>query len=272
MDGKEKNFSVTEKITSRKNPGVISACALSDKKNRDKSGLFATEGIKLLRELRDEKVEIEKVFCTSRALEKYADTLCTLSCRIYEVTDEVYDKLSSEKNPEGIFAVAKKTKVYSKASETPGSGGFVMLDRVQNPSNVGTVIRTASALGVSRILLGEGCADVFGPKTVRAAMGTLFKVNICITDDICREIEEIQKSGAEVFAAALDENSEDVAKVAFSQDDCLLIGNEGEGISEKALALCKRKIIIPMRQNTESLNAAAAAAILIWEKQKGAII
>ena len=100
-------------------------------------------------------------------------------------------------------------------------------------------------------------------------MGALFKVNICITDDICREIEELQKGGAEVFAAALDENSEDVAQVSFSHNDCLLIGNEGEGISEKVLALCKRKVIIPMRQNTESLNAAAAAAILIWEKQKG---
>ena len=263
-------FAVTEKITSRKNPKIISACSLADKKGRDKCGLFAAEGIKLFRELLLEGVKLARVFCTARAIEKYSDELSRAECEIFEVTDEVYDKLSFEKNPEGIFAVAEKTRLYSTASETPGDGGFVMLDRVQNPSNVGTVIRTASALGVSRILLGAGCADVFGPKTIRAAMGTLFKVNICVTDDICREIEEIQKSGAQVFAAALDETSEDVAKVSFSHDDCLLIGNEGEGISKEALALCARKVIIPMRQNTESLNAAAAATILIWEKQKGA--
>ena len=261
---------VTEKITSRKNPKIISACSLADKKSRDKSGLFATEGIKLLKELILEDVKICRVFCTSRALSKYADDLGCLDCEIFEVTDEVYDKLSFEKNPEGIFMVAEKTKIYPTACETPGDGGFVMLDRVQNPSNVGTIIRTACALGVSRILLGGGCADVFGPKTLRAAMGTLFKVNICVADDICREIDEIQKSGAKVFAAALDETSVDVASVNFSRDDCLLIGNEGEGISENALSLCHGKVIIPMRQNAESLNAAAAAAILIWEKQKGA--
>ena len=270
MEQNDFAVTVSEKITSRKNPKIIAACSLADKKNRDKSGLFAAEGIKLLRELISEKVELDKVFCTSRAVEKYADSLSKLSCELYEVTDEVYDKLSFEKNPEGIFAVAKKTPVYGRACETPGKGGFVMLDRVQNPSNVGTVIRTACALGVSRILLGEGCADIFGPKTLRAAMGTLFKVNICVTDDICREIEEIQSLGANVFAAALDSTSEDIGKVSFSPDDCLLIGNEGEGISEKALSLCKRKVIIPMRLNAESLNAAAAAAILIWEKQKGA--
>ena len=270
MTDQRPHFAVTEKITSRKNPKIISACSLADKKGRDKSGLFAAEGIKLFKELLLEKVQRVRIFCTSAAIEKYSSDLACAECEIFEVTDEVYDKLSFEKNPEGIFAIAKKTKIYESASQTPGDGGFVMLDRVQNPSNVGTVIRTASALGVSRILLGAGCADVFGPKTIRAAMGALFKVNICVTDDICREIENITASGAKVFAAALDETSIDVGKVSFLHDDCLLIGNEGEGISEKALGLCTQKVIIPMQQNTESLNAAAAAAILIWEKQKGA--
>lgn len=264
-----------EKITSRKNPKIISACALSEKKERDKTGLFAAEGIKLLKELISEKVELVSLFCTARAIEKYsAELLCAKDggCSVFEVTDEVYDKLSFEKNPEGIFAVAKKTAIYKTVSQTPGEGGFVILERVQNPSNVGTVIRTAAALGVSRIMLTSDCADIFSPKTLRACMGAIFKVNILVTNDVCREIGELQSCGGKVYAAALDDDSADVANVSFCKCDSILIGNEGEGISEKTLKECSNKIIIPMKQNTESLNAAAAAAILIWEKQRGMVL
>lgn len=262
---------MAEKITSRKNRRIIDAHSLSDKKARDKNGLFAVEGIKLFDELLCENVELCEVYYTESAGRRFADSIekASKKCEAFEVTDEVYEKLSFEKNPEGIFAVAKKTAIYTEALETPGDGGFVILDGVQNPSNVGTVIRTAAALGVSRILLGEGCADVFGPKTLRAAMGTLFKVNICVTGNICSQIQSLKEKGMHIYGAALDPTSVDVREISFEKDDCIVLGNEGNGISEKVLSLCDRKIIIPMRQNAESLNAAAAAAVLIWEKQKG---
>lgn len=262
---------MTEKITSRKNRRIIEACALADKKARDKSGIFAVEGIKLFEELLLEKVTLCEVYYTENAYKRFSEIINKAEgkCELFEVTDEVYDKLSFEKHPEGIFAVAKKTPVYNNVSETPGDGGFLILDGVQNPSNVGTVIRTAAALGISRILLGEGCADIFGHKTLRAAMGTLFKVNVCVTGDICTEIEKLKANGMSVYGAALDETSVDIRDISFKKDDCIVLGNEGKGISEKVLSLCDKKVIIPMRQGTESLNAAAAAAVLMWEKQKG---
>jgi len=263
-----------ETITSRKNPGIIAACSLADKKGRDATGLFATEGIKLLGELLDENITVTELFFTARAKQRYADAInraCGTGAKLFEVTDEVYAKLSSEKNPEGVFAVAKKSKVYASCADTPGNGGFLILDGVQNPSNIGTVIRTASALGIQKILLGPGCADIFSHKTLRASMGALFKVNICIAADLCKEIKYLLSSGCQVYAAALDKNSTDIRNTVFAAEDCIVLGNEGSGISDEVLALCDKKVIIPMQQNTESLNAATAAAILMWEKQKGAL-
>lgn len=263
-----------EIITSRKNRRIISVCALSDKKERDRRGLFCAEGIKLLSELISEKVEICELYFTDRAFSRYSAEieLCASNgTEVFEVSAEVYEKMSAEKNPEGIFAVAKKTPVYTNVENTPGDGGFLVLDGVQNPLNVGTVIRTASALGISRILLGEGCADIFNHKTLRAAMGTLFKVNICVTDDLAREIKKLSEMGT-VYGAALDKTSCDIRSVKFEKNDSVILGNEGNGISEEILSLCDKKVIIPMQQNTESLNAATAAAIIMWEKQKGQIL
>ncbi|MBR5528323.1 MAG: RNA methyltransferase [Clostridia bacterium] len=263
-----------EKITSRKNPKIAAACSLADKKSRDSTGLFVAEGIKLIKELILEGVKIHRLFFTEKAKNRFYDTLIKAQeagCELYEVTDEVYEKLSAEKNPEGIFAQAQKTSVYGSCADTPGSGGFLILDGIQNPSNVGTVIRTASALGISRILLGEGCADIFSHKTLRASMGSLFKVHICITEDLCGEIDYLKKQGAHIYAAMLDKDSTDIRSAEFSRDDCIVLGNEGNGISDKVSAVCDRKVIIPMQLGTESLNAASAAAILMWEKQKGVL-
>lgn len=263
-----------EFITSRKNARIVSVCALSDKKSRDRQGLFITEGIKLLRELLDENIKIRELFFTGRAKEKYqSEILCAVSCGTcaFEVTDEVYSKMSSEKNPEGILAAAEKFSVFDSVCDMPQEKGFVVLDAVQNPSNVGTVIRTASALGVSNIVLGAGCADIFGSKTVRAAMGALFKVNICVADDLSEQIKMLKENGVRVFGAALCPDSKAITEISFLPSDAIVLGNEGNGISQEILSLCTQKVIIPMHLGTESLNAASAATIFIWEKQKAQV-
>lgn len=264
----------SEFITSRKNARVISVCALADKKARDREGLFITEGIKLLRELLDENIKIRGLFFTAPAGEKYErDISRALSCgaEAFEVTDEVYSKMSSEKNPEGILAVAEKFSISDSICDMPCEYGFVILDQVQNPSNVGTVIRTASALGVKNIVLGPGCADIFGTKTVRAAMGALFKVNICIPENLSGQIAVLKQNGVRVFGAALSPSSKAIGEISFLPSDAIVLGNEGNGISDEILDLCTEKVIIPMHLGTESLNAAAAATIFIWEKQKAQV-
>lgn len=262
----------TEKITSRRNPKILACAALSDKKERDARGLFAAEGVKLCGELLKESVKIETVFFTARAEEKFSRTLnalCDAAEEAFLVSDEVYEKLTEEQSPEGILSVARKPAVFSDPLNTPGKGGFLILDEVQNPQNLGTMLRTASALGISRVLLGEGCADPFGKKALRAGMGSVFKIHLCITRDLVSAVKRLKSDSHRILAAALSDDAEDIRTVAMSPADHLIIGNEGRGISEAVLACRDKSVIIPMRQNTESLNAAAAAAVLMWEKQKG---
>lgn len=263
-----------EKITSRKNPKIAAARALSDKRTRDEKGLFAVEGAKLLEELLKENAEIAALYHTERAAAHAGALIEEASrrgARVYETTDEVFEKLSGEKSPEGLFAVAKKPQVFQNVSDMPGVGTIVALDRVQDPVNVGGIIRTSAALGVERLLLSAGCADPFGPKALRASMGTVLKVRLCFCppeDGISAQLRRLSESGAAVYGASLGQNSVDVRSVRFSPGDCLVFGSEGSGISDAVRAVCSQELIIPMRQNTESLNVAASAAILIWEMNK----
>ncbi len=264
-----------EIITSRKNPRILSAALLSDKKQRDKSGLFFTEGRKLLDEMLLTGIRIKELYYTQRAYERYEELVLRAhdaGASLFCVTDEVYAKLSQEKNPEGFFAVAEKFEVLTSAKASPKyRSGFLVLDGVQNPSNIGTAVRTACALGIPNILLSSDCADIFGPKAMRAAMGALFRVNFCVCGDICAEILRMKNDGIRFFAAALDENAEDIRNVDFSESDCIVVGNEGSGIRDDVLLLCDKKVIVPMQMGAESLNASSAAAILMWEKQRRVI-
>lgn len=270
--GKELFRNMYEAITSRKNPRIAEARALADKKERDRTGRFFVEGSKLCEELLKESSAVETVFFTERAREKYAfvvEPLLQAAKERFCVTDEVYDKLTDEQHPEGIFAVAQKPTVFRSIDQTTGNGGFLILDGVQNPSNLGTVVRTASAFGVERILLGEGCADPFGPKALRASMGTIFKVKLCIVDCLYDSVRTLCGGAGKLYGAALSEKARDIRSLSFSAEDHIVIGSEGRGISEPILSLCDTHVIIPMCQNVESLNAAAATAIFLWEKQKG---
>lgn len=227
-----------------------------------------------MRELLDENIKIADIYFTRRASEKYADQISravSSGANGFEVTDEVYAKMSCEKNPEGVLAVAQKFKTFESVKDMQKDDGFVILDGVQNPSNVGTVIRTACALGVSNIVLGTGCADIFGSKTIRAAMGALFKVNICLAENLGEQINVLKDMGVRVFGTALCRDSVSITEISFEPSDAIVLGNEGNGISDEILSLCTKKVIIPMHLGAESLNAASAATIFIWEKQKARV-
>lgn len=251
------------KLESRGNAKIISACALCDKKNRDGKGLFFFEGIKLLGEAMREDVRLESVFATSSALEKYGEVFSSLDSDVYEVSEPVYEKLTRENSPQGIFCVAEKP---SPARESTGL--CIMLDRLSDPGNLGTVIRCADAFGVEKLWLGEGCADVYGPKTVRAAMGSVFRVptEYCVLPE---KIAELKAGGFGIYAAMLDESSQSAEKLDGTGKLGFVIGNEGTGVSDEVRAVCSGSVMIPMRKNgAESLNASVAAAILMWEYRK----
>ncbi len=253
-----------EIITSRKNAAVLAAAALSDKKQRDKTGLFAFEGIKLLEDALRSGAEVEKVFATERAYERYSDVMGKVSGKVTLVSEEVYAKLSLENAPQGVFTVAKKRETREKAY---GNTAFALfLDTVGDPGNLGTIIRSADAFGADTVFVGEGSADIYGPKTVRATMGSLFRVDVRVCTDIAGDIAALRAQGFDVYAAMLDKTSKNLCDMPLEEGKiAFVVGNEGHGVSDKVRSACTGSVIIPMSDGPESLNAAISASILSWE-------
>ena len=259
----ENIMQIKARIESRSNPKVIWARGLSEKKNRQREGLFRFEGIKLFSEALREKLDITAVFATEKALALYDDVFASFEGDLYEVADSVYEKLTDENAPQGVLTVAKAS------SPAPKSTGLtILLDGVADPGNVGTVIRCADAFGAERVVLGDGSADAFGQKTVRAAMGSLFRVP---TERASLEetIETLKNDGYSVYAAMLDRSSVRIDEIGKGGKLAFVVGNEGHGISDGVRAACTGSVIIPMAENgAESLNAAVAASVIMWEHKR----
>ncbi len=266
-------------ITSRNNPQILSAAKLQDKKYRRACGAFFFEGRKLFSEARAAGVKLEKVFVTEAAYEKYAALFDAPDFELFCVTDAVYEKLSAEKSPEGIFSLAKPLDnlnfyhiIDIGSSQLPSiinsEEKILICDGLRDPGNLGTVIRTANALGFDRLVLSDDCADVYNPKTVRAAMGALFRLNIDQTDNICAYIAYLRNTGYDVRAAALTASAESLECVPVAKNTVFVIGNEGHGLSSETIDACNGAVIIPMAEGAESLNAAIAASLLMWERAR----
>lgn len=253
----------TERITSRKNPAVIEAAKLSDRKYREASGSFAFEGIKLFEEAINAGADIKSVFVTDAAAEKYAYVIERSGAeRILSVTDEVLSKLTSENAPQGIFAVAG---YFAAPKKRAGDSCFaVVLDGVADTGNLGTVIRTADAFGAAGVYIGNDGADIYNPKTVRSAMGSIFRVPAerC---DAKKAVEKLKADGYKVYASMLSDGAKDVRDTDMSGKIAFVVGNEGHGVSPRVAAACDGAVIIPMSGGAQSLNAAVAAAVLMWE-------
>ena len=145
---------------------------------------------------------------------------------------------------------------------------IVLLESVRDPSNVGAIIRSAAALGIDRIIMSADCADVYHSRAVRASMGTIFNQRIDRVEDLPEVIRGLCGAGRRVFAAALDRDALTLGTFNVEAGDCVVIGNEGHGITEQAKAACTHSVIIPMSERAESFNAAVAASLLMWELSK----
>lgn len=268
-------------VTSRQNPIVKDVCALIDKKNRTKSGLFRFDGIKLLEEAIDARLGMKYIIFREDLRDK-ADPLINraLSLGLVEprgiicVNAPVFEKISEERAPEGIITVAKMKKDLHMNADTDNICKFVknnesilIAESLRDPGNLGTVIRSGYALGIDKLVLTSDCADIYNPKTIRAGMGSIFKLpTVTVSNASLADcIRLLRASGRKVYATALDEKSVDISSIKIEHGDCFLIGNEGHGLSQDAIDACDGSVIIPMREGAESLNAAAAAAICIWE-------
>ncbi len=269
-----------EVIISRQNRRVVDLCKLEDRKVRQAQKRFRFDGIKLFCEAVEREVPLVCIFLRKGSRDKVEARFTeltgrspdTVECPAYMLDDELFDKISQENAPEGIICVAEyidrfhKMYIIKKEDELDlPVGPVLLLESVRDPLNVGAIIRSAAALGIQRLVISEDCADLYHPKTLRAAMGPLFSMPITRVDDLAAAVARITASGRRVFAAALDDTAVRLGEMPFEKGDCVVIGNEGHGLSEDLIKACTRSIYIPMQAGTESLNAGVAAALLMWE-------
>ncbi len=262
-----------KRIESRNNPKIKSLTALKDRRGREKARLFYFEGVHLLEEYLRAGLKPLEIFVREDVTARYSQLLDKAECEIYEVTTSVYEKLSDEKAPQGLFVVSEylpNVKILDAKTAKDIKGISVMLADLQDMGNVGTVIRTSAALDCD-VILGGSCADIYSSKTVRATMGALFMNNIYLCPSVTDAIAVLKASGKRVIASALTDKAETLGKFDILPDDCFVVGNEGQGLSRETIAECSFTAIIPMSGKTESLNAANAAAILLWEAKRGRI-
>ena len=258
-----------ETLTSKTNPRVKSAAALLDRRERKKTGLFLLEGARLCADAVQNGVTVETLFVTQDAAAKYAaevDVISHAARSVFYVSEAVAEKLSDTLHPQGIFCVCR---MRDGVSAVDPDGLYVFLDNIQNPDNLGAVSRTAEALGFSGLIVSAGC-DIWSPKALRASMGALLRFPVIAAVDGAALLQSCRDAGMRLLATVPDRNADDITKVVLSSGAVLVIGNEGSGVSEETLALCTDRVTIPMAGKAESLNAAAAAAIAMWEIRRNA--
>ena len=258
-----------EKITSKDNKQLKDFIKLSTSKNyRTEKSMFAIDGVKLIIEALENHIEIEIVFVTASCMFKKSQELEKLFqlANCVEITDEIANKMSIQKSPQGIFAICKSNLQTFELSDINKKA--VMLVDLQDAGNVGTIIRTAEAVGINNVILTKNTCDLLNPKVIRASMGSIFRIKSLIVDDHINTIEKLSNLEIETIASVVDSSAEDVLTVDFSKPLVLLIGNEGNGLDKKTINSCHKSITIKMKGNAESLNASMAACILMWEINK----
>lgn len=248
-----------ETITSLKNPRVQQWKSLKDRKGRRETGCFLVEGRKSVEEALASGFDVEALL----VLDTQAESIETpAGGTVYALPEHVMAAVCDTKTPQGIAAVMRMR------TELPVGKRLVALDGVQDPGNVGTIIRTADAAGLDGVILTEQCADVFSPKVLRATMGSVFHLPMIVTDDLPGLLRGLQAEGACVISSQLED-----AQPFYEHGDVgscfvLVIGNEGNGVSAPVKALADRRLMLPMRGRAESLNAAVAAGIMMYELTK----
>ena len=248
-----------ESITSRRNPLITQFRRLAeDRSARREEGLFLGQGQKLLDEALAAGCLPEAVLFSGE------EPKLPVQVRRVPAAKELLAWISPMKSaPELIFSV----RIPADAGLPLGR--LLFAEDMQDPGNVGTMIRTAAAFGFDGVLLAGACADPWGPKAVRASMGAVFRLRILERDSVTAALNDLSEANLPLYAAALSENSETAGRIAFPLRMALAVGNEGHGLSAAVMQSAQTIVRIPMAPGAESLNAAAAAAVLMWEAYRG---
>ena len=259
-----------EFISSKTNEKIKYAVKLRESSAfRKKENAFFIESPRLLKDAFLSGVEIRMIFVTEEAKEKYSlyiDDALNSAQKSFIVTEEVSEKLADTKSTQGVFAVVTMLDKFANISKIKYYGKYVALEEISNPSNFGAICRTAEAVGLNGIIIKGGC-DIYNPKVLRAAMGALFRLDVVVTEDLLSLLTELKANDMSVYGSVPDSCAEKITSIDKSRGMVCVIGNEGNGISEEVKEI-SQLVTIPMNGYAESLNAAAAATIIMWEMMR----
>lgn len=258
-------------ITSLHNKEVRMVTALAaKKKERDRQGLFIVEGPKMFGEAPAER--IDRVYLAqgaeSRIREQYGEKLAALSCET--VSDEVFAKMSDTKTPQGILCLVRQQQYNIEEILRDCNKKqllLIMLEDLQDPGNLGTIFRTAEAAGADGVIMSSRTADIYNPKTIRSTMGSVYRMPFLYAEDVPSIIMRLRETGVTVYAAHLG-GTASYDECRYHKGTAFLIGNEANGLREETAACADRLIHIPMKGQVESLNAAVASSLLLFEASR----
>jgi TrmH family RNA methyltransferase len=257
-------------ITSRTNPLIKRLKNLQkSRKAREEEGVFIAEGIHMFRELPGELVSeiyFSESFATQSEMYDEGASKIKFPQGILQTTlsDGIFEYVSDTKTPQGVLCVVKRPVYDLEALILGKSVRLLLLEDLQDPGNLGTILRTAEAAGVTAVIASNETADIFNPKTVRATQGSLFRVPYFIVSDFLVRLNALRAMGVRIYAAEVQAGVS-IYEADFAGALALLIGNEGKGLSKEALELSHERLNIPMDGQVESLNAAVAAGVILFE-------
>ncbi len=256
-------------VTSKDNQWVKEWRGLCDSaKKRRESGLFAIEGARLCGDALRSGVSIRAVLYTAAALAIYTDVvgpLIAAADTAVEISPELSRHMGDTTNPQGVFCIAKTLDNSLIIDKINIIGIYSALEDIQDPGNLGTIIRTAEALGLSGLILSDGCCDVYNPKVLRSSMGGVFRMPLMRVGNMPDAVTALQERGLTAYACVVDADATRITDVAMGSGSVAVIGNEGNGLKPETVAVCRHAVTIPMDGHAESLNASMAAGIILWE-------
>ncbi|MBM7660598.1 TrmH family RNA methyltransferase [Bacillus mesophilus] len=245
-----------KRIESKKNPQVKQWKKLQTKKERDKTGLFLIEGVHLVEEALKYKGNISEVLFTESFQMPHHWNLDEVE--VYIVAEEVLNEIGDTETPQGVAAICRKPSIDLERT----TNSVLLIDAVQDPGNLGTLIRTADAAGVDQIVIGEGTVDIYNSKVLRASQGSIFHIPIS-KGNLYERILQLRDSGHTIFGTSLDQ-AEPFQNIKHTGPFSLIVGNEGRGVQQELLSLTHQNLYIPIHGKAESLNVTVAAGILLY--------
>ena len=252
-------------ITSKDNETIKKLKKLKEKKYRDQENCYIIEGVKLIKEAIQENAKIKLIIiCDDCKQENDLESEIKYEIAKYEcisVSEKIFLSLTNVVNPQGILAVIEREKQAEKIDYNEDL--YLILDDIQDPGNMGTILRTADSLNMKQIIVSKDCADAYNPKVVRSTMGAIFRVKVIECENLENVVKEMKKRKIKVYATDLA-TDKSIYDVNYNKS-AIIIGNEANGVSKNLLDLATQKIKIPMIGKTESLNAAVATGIILYE-------